>query len=115
VAHGTLFFRLSLCYTPAVRLVAILAMQANGFYMQFMQPGRGNSAVAFQAIVPVGPHLSSLMRFVAFIAIELHRRIIRDIDLDGPVDRLGRRRKMPHVDGSAPDEFLPHLLVAVAE
>jgi hypothetical protein len=95
--------------------MAILAAQANGFYMQFMLAGRGNIAVAFQAIVPIGPYLLGIMWFVAFIAIELHRRIIRDDDLDGPVDRLGGRQKMFHVDGSAPDEFLPHLLVAVAE
>jgi hypothetical protein len=73
------------------------------------------TGMASQTVPVAGSYPARLMRLVALIAIELHRRFFVKRDLLGLLDRCGIGRKEPHVQGGIVLQLLPDsIIVAVA-
>jgi len=98
-----------------MRFVAVLALHVH-FQMQAVFADSRYIAVALQTILALGLHFARCMRLVAFIAIELHRRIIAVLDLDGLLDGLLIRLEESHIHRSVRNQLLADaIIIAVAE
>lgn len=71
--------------------------------------------MAFQAVLILRLYLARRMRFMTFVAVELHGRGFGELDLDRFFHERWVRHEETHVHGTVGDQLLPDaLIVAVA-
>ena len=113
VARRTGLFRLFRSDPPYMRLMALVAFHIHILYVKPVPAYIDNILVAPQAVTPVRSR--SIMGLVTLIAEELHRGVVRHIDLDRPFNRILIRHVMGHIQSSAGYQFPPYLLAPVTE
>ena len=99
--------------SPDMGFMALVAFHIHFLNVEPVFADIDNILVTRQAVSPVGPR--GLMGFVTLIAEELHRGVVRHIDLDRPFNRILIRHVVGHIEGSARYQFLSHLLAPVTE
>jgi hypothetical protein len=115
MANNAVFLRRFIGHAPDMRFVTILALHVHP-EVKLMLSDLRNAGMAAQTVLVMGSYLARLMRLVARIAIELHRRICAKDDLLGLLDRYGIGRKEPNVHSVIFLEQLSDVrIVAVAE
>lgn len=106
-----------LCYLladfPGMRPVALLALQAHILDMAFVLSYKHDIRMARKTVAPVGHGV--LVRLMALVAVELHRRILGDVDLCSLLDDLRTRHEIPYIQSAVSDQFLPYPLTAMTE
>ena len=112
MAFRTLHLRSRRAQPPGMRFVAHEALYAGDLHMDLVPPAAGDPLVALYAFVRAGLHLH--VGIVAFRAGELHRGILRHIDLGGLLDGLLRDEGVPHIDRALLDQLLPILIGTMA-
>ena len=100
-------------HTPGVRLMAFLTLHADNLYVKRMLTHINDIPVAVEAITPI--RSNPCMGFVAGIAIKLHGRIGRHINLNRLFNGVLTWLIMRHIQGSTSDQFFSDILAAVAE
>ena len=106
-------FRLGRCYPPYMRFMAIHAFHIHRINMQGVLPYARFDFMACQAITHI--RLDLCVRLMAHIAVELHRCIDRNIDLDSFFNKGLSRFEIFYVYGALRDKLLPDLFTAVAK
>jgi len=98
VADNTILLRRLLCHSPDMLPVTVPALHIHS-EVNFMLSNPRYAGMAAQTILVMGSYLARLMRLVALIAIELHRRLFVKDDLFSLLDRDSIGRKEPHIHG----------------
>jgi len=98
-------FGLFFCYTPFMWFMTVDALHAHCFNMHFMFADIDNLSMAAYASTVIGANLR--MRLMAFIAVELHRRIRREFYFDGLIDNFLIRFVVGNIHGRVRYQFLP--------
>lgn len=106
------FLGLLIRYSPDMGLVAVFAFHSAVLDMKLVLSDLHDILMAGEAVAPVGP--GGLVRFVAFIAVELHGRIFRSLDLYRPLDRFFVGLVMGDIDGRVSQQFFPVFFTAMA-
>ena len=97
---------------PDMRFVALTALHPHVFNMGLVFADVDYIFMTRETVPPV--RSGGLVRFMTFIAVELHGRTLRPVYLYGPLNCLFIRLEMGDIEGAAGDEFFPVFFVAVA-
>lgn len=98
-------------HLPGMRPVTVFALHVH-VEMDPVLAHLADTCVTPQTVFRRRPHLPWRMRFVAFVAVELHGRFLRKGYLRRLLDDRGVRHEVPHIDRAALYELLADILVS---
>src|SRR5208283_3069015 len=100
-------------YPPYMRFMAVHALHIHSSDMQSVLPYPRLDLMAGQAVAHI--RLDLCVRLMAHIAVELHRRIRRNIDLYRFFNKGCGRLEIFYIDGAVSNKLLPDRFIPVAK